>query len=82
MWLWPAGAPLSLSTAPSEGYAQELRLGDDITDGERPQGGVPPGHWQSSRSLGAWTLVSCTVAPGFLFETFELAAEGFAPPRR
>jgi predicted cupin superfamily sugar epimerase len=35
--------------------------------------------WQSARSLGAWTLLGCTVAPGFDFSGFELAPEGFQP---
>ena len=62
--------------------AADIRLGADLAAGERPQGVVPPGYWQSAHSLGAWTLVGCTVAPGFVFEKFELAPEGFAPPRR
>ncbi len=76
------GAPLALSIAPPEGDALEIRLGVDLAAGERPQGVVPPGYWQSAASLGDWTLVGCTVAPGFLFEKFELAEEGFSPPRR
>ena len=38
---------------------------------------VPAGAWQAAESLGDWTLVSCTVSPGFRFEGFELAPEGF-----
>ena len=57
-----------------------VRLGSRLEAGERPQAIVPPGHWQSARSLGAWTLAGCTVAPGFEFETFELAGADFAPP--
>jgi predicted cupin superfamily sugar epimerase len=45
--------------------------------GERPQAVVPAGHWQSAKSLGGWTLVGCTVAPGFVFEGFELAPDDF-----
>ncbi|MBC7833015.1 MAG: cupin domain-containing protein [Hyphomicrobium sp.] len=82
VWHWHAGAPLALSIAPPEGVALEIRLGVDLEAGERPQGVVPPGYWQSATSLGDWTLVGCTVAPGFLFEKFELAEEGFSPPRR
>jgi len=81
VWHWHAGAPLMLSTAPPDGEARDMRLGCDLAAGERPQGIVPPGYWQCARSLGAWTLLGCTVAPGFLFEKFELAAEGFAPAR-
>jgi hypothetical protein len=56
-------------------------LGLDLAAGERPQIVVPAGHWQSARPLGAFTLVSCTVCPGFRFEGFELAPPGFDMPR-
>ncbi len=46
---------------------------------ERPQAAVAARAWQSARSLGAWTLVGCTVAPGFDFAGFELAPEGWVP---
>ncbi|MCZ7595666.1 MAG: cupin domain-containing protein [Hyphomicrobium sp.] len=82
VWHWHSGAPLALSMAPPDGCAIEMMLGTDLAAGQRPQGVVPPGYWQSARSLGAWTLVGCTVAPGFMFDKFELAPEGFAPPRR
>jgi predicted cupin superfamily sugar epimerase len=36
-------------------------------------------HWQAAESLGAWTLVGCTVAPAFDFAGFELAAKGWSP---
>jgi len=80
LWHWHAGAPLALSMAPPNGCSVEIRLGPDLAAGERPQGVVAAGYWQSARSLGAWTLLGCTVAPGFLFEKFELAADGFEPP--
>lgn len=81
MWHWYAGAALELGIAAPDGDAapRRIRLGNDLAAGERPQAVVPPGHWQQARSLGAFTLVGCTVAPGFLFERFELAPEGFAP---
>ncbi|HQF30909.1 MAG TPA: cupin domain-containing protein, partial [Hyphomicrobiales bacterium] len=47
--------------------------------GERPQIVVPAGVWQSATSLGAWTLVGCTVAPGFDFAGFEMAPAGWEP---
>ncbi|MBI1648854.1 cupin domain-containing protein [Hyphomicrobium sulfonivorans] len=81
IWHWHAGAPLQLSIAPPDGTITDLIVGSDLVEGERPQGIVPPGYWQSARSLGAWTLVSCTVAPGFLFEKFELGPPDFSPPR-
>jgi uncharacterized protein len=42
---------------------------------------VPAHNWQAARSTGDWTLVSCTVSPGFRFDGFELAAPGFDIPR-
>jgi len=47
--------------------------------GARPQAIVPAHAWQSARSLGEWTLVSCTVAPGFDFGGFEAAPAGWTP---
>jgi predicted cupin superfamily sugar epimerase len=79
-WHHHAGAPLVLEMAADDnGPIRRMKLGPDIAMGERPQGIVPAGHWQAAESLGDWTLVGCTVAPGFQFETFELAAKGWAP---
>jgi uncharacterized protein len=77
-WLWYAGAPLALTIADEAGR-REIRLGADLAAGERPQAVVPAGAWQQAASLGAWTLVGCTVAPGFQFAGFELAPPGFEP---
>jgi len=79
VWHWYAGAPLMLATAPPDGGKITLRLGPSVLEGERPQGVVEKGHWQQAWSLGAWTLVGCTVAPGFEFAGFELAQPGFEP---
>lgn len=79
VWHWYAGAPLMLATAPPDGDVQMVRLGRAVLDGERPQGIVATGHWQQAWSLGDWTLVGCTVAPGFEFAGFELAPPGFTP---
>ena len=56
-----------------------LELGSDLAAGQRPQAIVPPGAWQAARSLGAWTLVGCTVSPGFEFAGFELAPARWEP---
>lgn len=79
IWHWHAGAPLLLATAPPSGPGTTQRLGPSVLEGERPQGVVAKGHWQQARSLGHWTLVGCTVAPGFEFTGFELAPEGLEP---
>ena len=78
IWLFHAGAPLRLRIAKTDAGPAEARLlGPDLAVGERPQAVVPAGAWQAAESLGDWTLVSCTVSPGFRFEGFELAPEGF-----
>jgi predicted cupin superfamily sugar epimerase len=80
VWHHYAGAPLMLSLAATEaGPVTRLRLGSDLGSGERPQAVVPTGHWQAAESLGDWTLVGCTVAPGFEFSGFELAPAGWTP---
>jgi len=76
VWHWYAGAALELAIGDG-GACRTVRLGPQLVDGERPQAVVPHGCWQQARSLGAWTLVGCTVAPGFLFEAFEIAPDGF-----
>jgi uncharacterized protein len=79
VWHWYGGAPLLLTASVDGQEIVELRLGMDLKAGERPQALVPSGAWQSARSLGPWTLVGCTVAPGFLFEKFEIAAAEIFP---
>ncbi len=79
IWLFHAGAPLLLSLCADGRTAASQRLGSDFLAGERPQGVVPAHCWQAARTLGAWTLVSCVVAPGFDFANFELAPPDFSP---
>lgn len=79
IWHWYAGAPLALRVSRSGAPLSETRLGPDLADGERPQAVVQAGDWQSAQSLGAWTLVGCTVAPGFEFASFEMAPPGWTP---
>ena len=79
VWHWYAGAPLALCVCTDGKEILNVRVGMDLSSGERPQAFVPAGAWQSARTLGTWTLVGCTVAPGFLFDRFELAPPGWAP---
>lgn len=79
-WLWHAGGPLALTIAPADGKgAEALSLGPDLRAGQRPQFTVPAAYWQTAESLGAWSLVSCVVAPAFEFAGFELAAPDWRP---
>lgn len=79
MWHWYAGAPLALKVAADGAAPVTTVLGSDLAAGERPQGVVPAHAWQAAESLGAWTLVGCTVAPAFEFAGFELAPPGWEP---
>lgn len=79
VWHYYAGAPLRLEIADDKGSIERLTLGPDIAAGERPQGVVPADAWQAAESLGDWTLVGCTVAPGFAFAGFGLAAKDWTP---
>ena len=79
-WHFHAGAPLALTIAAYvDETVSELVLGPDIAAGQRPQAVVKAGDWQSARSLGDWTLVGCTVAPGFEFSRFEMAPPAWSP---
>ena len=80
IWHYHAGAPLELQVALHDtGPTTRLTLGPDLMRGARPQVIVPAQAWQSAHSLGDWTLVGCTVAPGFDFATFELAPKDWKP---
>jgi predicted cupin superfamily sugar epimerase len=80
VWHHYAGSALALQIADRDGQ-RTLRLGPDLAAGEVPQAVVPAQAWQAAESCGDWTLVGCTVAPGFDFATFELAPPGWAPSR-
>lgn len=81
IWLYHAGAPLILSlSATDDGPATDHTLGPALPD-QQPQIIVPEQHWQAARTTGDYTLVSCTVSPGFQFDGFTLAAPDFDIPR-
>lgn len=78
VWHFHAGDPLLLKI--SDGRTVEtVTLGIDLAKGERPQGVVPADAWQAAEPLGRFTLVGCTVAPGFEFASFEMAPPGWEP---
>jgi predicted cupin superfamily sugar epimerase len=78
VWHYYAGNSLTLRIADNNGE-RTIRLGPDLTAGEQPQAVVPAHAWQAAESTGDWTLVGCTVAPGFDFAKFELAPPGWSP---
>jgi uncharacterized protein len=78
VWHYYAGDALTLEIADDNGR-RSVRLGPDLAAGEVPQAVVPPRAWQAAESTGDWTLVGCTVAPGFDFAKFELASKSWTP---
>lgn len=79
VWHFYAGAPLELSISPDGKQTGTLILGTNIIAEEQPQIVVPKSQWQSAISTGDWTLVGCTVAPGFEFSGFEMAPPDWTP---
>jgi uncharacterized protein len=73
VWHWYGGAPLRLQIRNAEEPIETVMLGNNLLKNERPQAVVPAQAWQTAETIGAWTLVGCTVAPGFEFAGFELA---------
>ena len=78
VWHFYAGAPLALEIA-ADGRRELITLGNELAAGQHPQAVVPAHAWQAARSLGDWTLVGCTVAPGFEFAKFEMAPVKWEP---
>jgi len=76
VWHFYAGDPLEVFVIhPVSGALKIIRLGPDPDAGEVFQAVVPAGAWFGSRPVAgaAYSLVGCTVAPGFDFADFELA---------
>jgi len=77
LWHFHAGSALEIVTIDPTHARRDLRLGVDLSRGERPQHVVPAGQWFGARLAdtdASYALVSCTVAPGFDFADFELAS--------
>jgi uncharacterized protein len=74
-WHFYDGDPLSVYIIDQSGILEEVRLGLDLSSGQKPQAVVPANCWFASRVAvgGQFSLVGCTVAPGFDFQDFEMA---------
>ena len=79
VWHHYAGAPLALDISENGQGKTTVVLGTDFASGERPQAIVPADWWQAAETTGDYTLVGCTVAPGFEFSSFEMAPPGWKP---
>jgi predicted cupin superfamily sugar epimerase len=78
VWHWYGGDPLELKVCDAS-RVRSWCLGPRLGEGQAPQVIVLARWWQSACTLGAYSLVGCTVAPGFEYSGFELAPEGFEP---
>ena len=70
------GAPVEMLQLWPDGTSEVVVLGIDLAGGMRPQIVVPEGVWQGSRLMagagdGSFTLLGCTVSPGFDFDDYE-----------
>lgn len=74
-WHFYAGDPLEVIEIDPKGLLTTTIIGADLDKGQRFQYTVPAGNWFGSRVLksGSFSLVGCTVAPGFDFRDFEMA---------
>jgi hypothetical protein len=79
LWIWNAGSPLALHLSPDGTDTTDHRLGPDLAASETLQAVVPRDAWQAATPLGAWSLVTCLVAPAFDFAGFTLAPHGWKP---
>jgi uncharacterized protein len=70
------GGPLDVLLLHPNGSGERKRLGTNLEQGERPQIVIPAGTWFGTilSEGAAYCLFGCTVAPGFEFADFELAA--------
>lgn len=77
IWHFYLGGPLRLPVISPCGELSEVYLGRDILAGQHLQYAIPGGHWFAAAPVpgNAYTLVGCTVSPGFDFDDFELAEE-------
>jgi uncharacterized protein len=75
MWHFYAGTALALELIDPVGKHTQLLLGNNPDAGEEFQAVIPAGCWSAShvRDASSYSLVGCTVAPGFDFADFELA---------
>lgn len=75
VWHFYDGAPVELHIISPEGQHSTHIVGRDLENGQTPQLVVPAHHWFASKVLddADYSLVGCTVAPGFDFADFTLA---------
>jgi len=72
LWHFYRGTQLVLEIIDDQGEFNQLLLGNELSEGSKFQQLIPKHYWQRAYSTGNFTLVGCTVSPGFEFEDFEM----------
>ena len=77
MWHFYAGCPLNIYVLDEDGNLEIIKLGNNPENGEVFQAVVSAGKWFGSKPTEAdtYSLVGCTVAPGFDFDDFEMKSK-------
>lgn len=75
IWHFYSGSPLSLYIIDKEGRLSSIKIGSNPENGELLQFAIPKGTWFGAEvdEPGSYSLIGCTVSPGFDFADFELA---------
>lgn len=73
-WHFYLGDPMTVVQISPEGKVEKIILGQDILKGQKVQHVVPAGYWFGAypNPGSEYSLVGCTVAPGFDFADFEM----------
>ena len=74
-WHFYEGDPLELLWLEPKSWAMDRRLLGPPADGREPIAVVPAGHWQAARSTGDYSLLGCTMGPGFEYADFAMLAD-------
>ena len=75
IWHFYKGSPIKLHIISNEGHYRNILIGNNLEKGELPQYVVHAKDWFAAEVIGSdtYTLLGCTVSPGFDFKDFELA---------
>jgi predicted cupin superfamily sugar epimerase len=76
IWHFYSGSPIKLYIISENGKLSEVLIGSDLSAGQVPQFIVPKHHWFAAKVIDrkSYSLLGCTVSPGFDFEDFMLAS--------
>ena len=73
------GSPLNISISKDGKTSNDITLGNNIDGNENMHLVIKASSWFSMTSTGDYSLIGCTVAPGFDYKDFELAPKNWEP---